>query len=138
MRGMPNGLGQDPVVQMWPQRWKASASSGLSAAATVAPPVTARIAPPMRPRKERRVRPAARRAESAWAAPSRTSSGRRTVRASRAEGNEAVQLLEAVDGPLGGDGAVDHVNGERRSRNPPALERIGLLALVDDSDRQPF
>src|SRR5688572_12630001 len=92
----------------------------------------------MRPRKERRVRPAARRAESAWAAPSRTSSGRRTVRASRADSDEAVQLLEAVDSPLGGDSAVDDVNGKGRSRNAPALECLGLFLLIDDPDRQPL
>src|SRR5919112_2905902 len=97
---MPSGLGHEPVVQMWPQKWKASLFSGRTAAATAAPPVMASTAPPMRPRNERRVRPPASRVESARAAPSIASSGRRKLDPLRADGDELLQLLERVHGSL--------------------------------------
>src|ERR671938_494346 len=45
-RGRPVGCGHESVVYVWPQKWKASASPGLTAppaaAATTAPPTRAR------------------------------------------------------------------------------------------------
>src|SRR5215204_1075223 len=96
MRGMPIGLGHEPVVQMWPQKWKASLFSGRTAAATAAPPVMASTAPPIRPRNERRVRPPASRVESPRAASSRASSGRRKLDPLGSDGDELLQLLECV------------------------------------------
>ena len=44
--------------------------------------------------------------------------------------DEAVELLERVDGALGRDDPLDDVDEERRPRNAPALEDGGLLVLV--------
>src|SRR3954454_7713267 len=132
MRGKPIGFGHDPVVQMCPQKWKASLSSGRTAAATAAPPVTASMAPPMRPRKERRVRPPARRVERFRATPSTSSSGRRILDPLGSESDQLLELLERVRSALGADDSVHDMHRERSPRDRPALEGVGLLVLVDD------
>src|SRR5512133_2636364 len=112
MRGLPVGLGHEPVVQIWPQKWKASLFSGRTAAATAAPPVTASIAPPIRPRNDRRVSPPARRVERARAAPSMSSSGRRTLHSFLSDGDELLELLQRVHGSLRHHHPVHDVGGE--------------------------
>src|SRR5918999_857739 len=138
MRGIPSGLGHEPVVQMWPHRWNASLFSGRTAAATAPPPVSARTAPPMRPRKERRVKPVARRVESPLAAPSTSFSGRGMLHPLGSEGDELLQLLERVHGSLRRDSAPDEVHGERRAGDVPPLEGVRLLVLVDDPHGDPL
>src|SRR3954453_17052122 len=120
---------------MCPQKWKASLFSGSTAAATAAPPVAARTAPPIRPRKERLVMPDARRVESERAALSMRGSGRRMFHPRAAERYETVELLERVDGSLGCDEPVDHVNEERGAGHAPDLEDLGFLVLVHGPDR---
>src|SRR5512132_1209720 len=132
MRGKPVGLGHEPVVQMCPQKWKASLSSGRTAAATAAPPVTASMAPPIRPRKQRRVRPPASRVERLRATPSTSSSGRRIFDPFGSEDDQLLELLERVRCALGGDDSVHDVHRERSPRDGPALEGLWLLVLVDD------
>src|SRR5687767_1652025 len=138
MRGMPSGFGQEPVVQMWPQRWNASLFSGRIAAATAPPPVSARMAPPIRPRNDLLVKPDARRVERLRAAPSTTSSGRRMLDPLRSHRDELLELLERVHRSFGRDRAADEMHREGRPGNVPALERIGLLVLVDDPDGDAF
>ena len=134
--GLPVGLGHEPVVQMWPQKWKASLSSGRTAAATAAPPVRASTAPPIRPRNDRRVSPPARRVERALAAPSTSSSGRRTFHSLRSDGDELLELLQGVHGSLRPHDPVHDMDREGRPRNCPALERVRGLVLVDDVNGQ--
>src|SRR5688572_29773040 len=121
---------------MWPQRWKASASSGLTAAATAAPPVAASTAPPRRPRNERRVIPLASLVARPSAAPSRSFSDRGKPGPPLSGREQPVQLLERVHGPLGRHLSVHDVHREGRPRDTPALERLRSLLLVDDVDRQ--
>src|SRR5215218_242398 len=121
---------------MWPQRWKASASSGLTAAATAAPPVAAKTAPPRRPRNERRVMPLASRDARPSAAPSMSFSDRRKLRPSPSGGQEAVELLQRVHRSLGRHDPVDEMHGERRPRHAPAHERVGRVLFVDDVHRK--
>src|SRR5215218_1380525 len=121
---------------MWPQRWKASASSGLTAAATAAPPVAAKTAPPRRPRNERRVMPLASRDARPSAAPSINLSDRRKLRPSSSGGQEAVELLQRVHRSLGRHDPVDEMHGERCAGHAPALECFGRVLLVDDVHRK--
>jgi hypothetical protein len=50
-----NGCGHDPVVNVCPQTWCASARSGASAAATNDPPTRATKPLPTRPMNDRRL-----------------------------------------------------------------------------------
>src|SRR5215211_5176964 len=123
---------------MCPQKWKAAASSGSTAAATALPPTMPRTVTPTRPRNDRRVIPEARPVASDSPASPSSSSGRRTEPPRASCGNEPVQLLERVHEPLGGDDAVDQVDDERASRDVPGTEGLRLVALVDDADGEPF
>src|SRR5256885_1525527 len=54
MRGRPVGWGHEAVVKVCPQKWKASASPGLTAAATSRPAARPTIASPARASRPRR------------------------------------------------------------------------------------
>ena len=93
------GLGHEPVVQMCPQKWNASASSGFTAAATADPPAT-RERRRSEPAEERHAGRATRRASPQSARPARSSRGCRQAAAwilALPVSSERLELLERVD-----------------------------------------
>src|SRR4051794_29949973 len=113
---------------MWPQKWKASASPGLTTLDTALAAVAANSASPTlasSPRRE--VRAAS------------SSSMDRLQRAALGRADHALELGEPVERPLGQDDPVawiegDRVGGPRDARGGP---RVGLALLVEDLDGQP-
>src|SRR5206468_11429967 len=95
IRGSPVGWGQEPVVNVWPQKWKASDSPGSIRVPTVRAAVIAMSAPPTRARKPRREEP--RASESLIR--SRCSGTDRVPPALR-RGQNALELRQVVEGPL--------------------------------------
>ena len=132
------GLGHEPVVQMCPQKWKASASSGLTAAATAEPPATASAAAPRRPRNERRVVDSASLAES-------FSACRSSVDARRSGGcmhpGPPVSRSDSSSSsvftvPLAATTPSTRWTTNGVARHVPARERVLLQLLLDDAQRR--
>src|SRR5688500_5449806 len=118
------GLGHEPVVQMCPQRWKASASSGFTAAATADPPAIASAAAPSLPRNDLRVCDSASLAERRSACRSSRVPSGCGIHPRLAGVEKRLELLERVHGALRGDHSVDDVDDEGRARHVPALEDV--------------
>src|SRR3954447_177712 len=128
IRGNPVGCGQEPVVNVCPQKWKASESPGSISVPTVRAAVSATRAPPTRARKPRR--------EVSRARASVTRSRCSGMSARRGRQN-ALQLGEVVEGPLGEDDSLI-VGGDReRAAGDTELapeRRISRLVEHTDSD----
>src|SRR5215210_8927895 len=105
---------------MWPQKWKASASPGL----TEPPAAAATSAPPSRARKPRREVARA----TAW-----LSSGMSLPPLGCRQNR--LQLAEAVERALRADGAVQgECDRVRAPRNGELLPRVAVASLVEDLD----
>src|SRR4051812_6782686 len=108
---------------MWPQKWKASASPGLTTLETALAAVGANSASPTRASSRRREV----RAASA-------SSMDRLQRALLGRADHALELAEPVERALGQDDAVPRVQGDgvRRSGHARGRPRVGVPVLVED------
>src|SRR4051795_9969330 len=110
---------------MWPQKWKASASPGLTTLDTALAAVAANSASPTlasSPRRE--VRAAS------------SSSMDRLERALLGRADHALELAEPVERALGQDDAVPRVQRDRVGRPGHARgrPRVGVAVLVEDLD----
>src|SRR4051812_5273171 len=134
---------------MWPQKWKASASPGLTALATTPPAVPTTSARPTRASRPRRdvraARPSANAPRSvhpprllapllARRAP--TSGMRRLQRTALRGGKHALELRQAVERPLGQHDAGERVErgGVRAAGHPRRGPGVGVAMLVEDLD----
>src|SRR5918995_409759 len=133
IRGRPLGCGQEAVVKMWPQKWKASDSPGSIRFPTVRAPVSAISAPPTLARKPRRevsrARPSVIRSRC---------SGTGRLDPSAGGGEHALELRQVIVGALGEHGAVA-VEGEREGAagDLEAAPEGGLGDLIETGDGDP-
>src|SRR3954469_3955276 len=113
---------------MWPQKWKASASPGLTTLDTALAAVAANSASPTRASRPRGDVRAAR-----------SSSMDRLERAPLGRADDALELGEPVERPLGQHDPVARVQGDRVRRAGHAGDSPGLrvTVLVEDLDGQP-
>src|SRR6185503_18671588 len=111
---------QEPVVKVWPQKWKASASPGFTAFATTPPAVAARRPPPIRARKPRReLSPARESSASPIRSRSAISGARSHPRpAAGSSRQHTLELGQVVERALGQDRAIrPERDRERAARN---------------------
>src|SRR6266545_2590204 len=124
IRGNPVGWGQDPVVKMWPQKWKASESPGSIRVPTVRAAVRATRAPPTRARKPRRDVSRAIASETRSRCSGTAAGGGR---------QDALELGEVVEGALGQDGAaIVRGDRERASGDAQVAPECRIRLLVED------
>src|SRR5438034_4031377 len=131
IRGRPVGCGHDPVVKVWPQKWKASASSAPSVPATTPAPAPAKSNWPTRARKPRREVPRASASEM------RPPSGMhpRASPALHRGGEHALELPERVEGALGEPGPIEiQRDGERAAGDVEHLPGPLVAVLVEDTE----
>src|SRR3954454_12424605 len=131
IRGSPVGWGQEPVVKVWPQKWKASDSPGSINVPTVRAAVSAISAPPTRARKPRRE--LSRASESVMRS---RCSGTGCLFPPCRRRKHAFELGQIVERPLCEHRALP-IEGEREGTAwdlevPPELR---LDHLVEDADR---
>src|SRR4051812_6993685 len=108
---------------MWPQKWKASASPGLTSFATVVAAVAASSASPARASSPRRdVRAAS------------CSSMGGLERAPLGGADDALELAEAVEGALRQHDPVARIQRDRvrRARHVGGRPGVGVAMLVED------
>src|SRR6266540_1941027 len=128
IRGRPVGCGHEPVVKVWPQKWKASESPGSIRVPTVRAAASATSAPPTLARNPRR--DVSRASES-------VSRSRCSGTAPLGGGQHALQLGEVVEGALGENSAAvaqGDGDGERAAGNPEVAPERGVHDLVEDAD----
>src|SRR3712207_6504442 len=105
---------------MCPQKWKASASPGLTSPPTVRAPARANTAPLTRARKPRREESGTGRA------------------APLGGGEDRLELPRGVEGALGQDGAVGvEGDGERAAGGFGQRPRVGVADLVEGAHHDP-
>src|SRR3954447_23246278 len=131
IRGSPVGWGQEPVVKVWPQKWKASDSPGSISVPTVRAAVIAISAPPTRARKPRREE--SRASESLIRS---SCSGTDRLPPPLRPGHDAFELRQVVEGSLGQHRALPIQRERKRAARdlevPPELR---LRDLVEDGHR---
>src|SRR3954447_15743534 len=130
IRGSPVGWGQEPVVKVWPQKWKASDSPGSISVPTVRAAVIAISAPPTRARKPRR--------EVSLASESlirSRCSGTDRVTPSLRGGQDTLELRQVVERSLGEHSSFP-IEGEREraARDLEGPPELGLRDLVEGRD----